>query len=365
MFLPAARSISGRRRAAAPVISMEQLEGRAVLAAAVAGIPDLVAASDSGWPGDVRLTADNKTSVTAPTFSGTAKNAVSVALFSGSTQLGTAPVQNNAWTFSIDPAAALAAGKYSIVAQATNAEGVAGVRSKPLAIEIVTANPNPPSVGVQAASDSGAKGDGITNVSAPVLAGVAPAGSRVILQIDGGSERIVLPVGRSGAWAFKAPALADGAHTVTVRSESVVGLRSAPATLSLTIDTVRPMAKLAFIAADNQIEVTFSRPVRGLALGHFWVSGNLGGSQSSLPLTNRNVVATTGGFTLEPKAGAPAGTVYRIRANTGEAFGGDYRISLVVPKVGIVETQSGAENLLGPTTSDYGLNVKGNPYCVA
>jgi len=365
-FFTSTTSASARRRTRAvraSVITMEHLESRAVLAAAVAGIPDLVTASDSAWPGDVRATTDNKTSVTVPTFSGTARNAVSVTLFNGTTSLGTAPVENNAWKLSIDPAAALAAGRYAISAQATNAQGVAGARSRALVVEVVTAAPAAPTVGLQAASDSGAKGDGITNVKTPVLAGIAPAGSRVILQIDGGSERVVVAA-RTGAWSLKAPALADGRHTVSVRSENVVGLRSDSTTFEFTIDSVRPMAKLDFLTVENQVEVTFSRAVRGLTLGHFVVSGNLGGRPGALPLNHRSVVAATGGFILEPKAGAPAGTVFRIRSVSGEAFGGNYRISLTVPRAGIVETVSGADNLLGLTTNDYGPNVRGNAFCL-
>lgn len=360
MSSAARRDRSKRPLASSASLRVESLEGRAVLAAAIAGVPDLIAANDSGWSA-----TDNRTSVAAPTFSGVARNATSVTLFNGATTLGTVPVVNNAWSFSIDPAAALPAGRYSIVAQATNAENVLGRRSKPLVVEVITANPAAATVGLQAASDSGAKGDGVTNARTPVLAGVAPRGSRVILQIDGGSE-VTLPTNpRTGAWAFKSPVLADGAHSVSVRSENVAGLRSEAATLSLRVDSVRPMAKLAFIAADNQIEVTFSRPVRGLSLSHFVVSGDLGGRQASLRLTNPNVVAATGGFVLEPKAGAVPGTVFRIRANNGDVFGGDYRITLSVPPQGIVETESGADNPLGPTTDAYGFNVRGNPYCNA
>jgi len=366
MFLfTSTTSASARRRTRAvrtSLITMEQLESRAVLAAAVAGIPDLVTDSDSGWLGDVRATRDNKTSVTVPTFSGTARNAVSVTLFNGTTSLGTVPVVNNAWTFPLDPVAPLTAGRHAIIAQATNAQGVAGARSRALAVEVVTAAPAAPTVGLQSASDSGTKGDGVTNVNTPVLVGIAPAGSRVILQIDGGSERVIVAA-RNGAWSFRAPALADGRHTVSVRSESVVGLRSDSKAFEFTIDSVRPMAKLEFLTAENQVEVTFSRAVRGLSLGHFVVSGNLGGRPGALPLNNRNVVAATGGFILEPKAGAPAGTVFRIRSVSGEAFGGDYRISLTVPRAGIVETESGADNLLGLTTNDYGPNVRGNAFC--
>jgi len=354
-------------------LSLECLEVRAVLAAAVAGVPDLVTSSDSAWAGDVRATADNRTFVTTPTFVGGTRNAVSVTLFSGATPLGTVPVVNNGWSFTIGQAAALGDGRYSITAQPTNADGAVGPRSKPLVVEVVTSGPAQPSVGLAAATDSGAKGDGITNVRTPVVSGVAPRGTRVVVQVDGGAEVRVPTNPLNGAWALKTPALGDGVHSVTARSESVVGLQSNLATLSLTIDSVRPMAKLAAVPADGAVEVTFSRPVTGLALGHFTVSGNLGGKQMTLALTNPSVVAETGGFVLEPKAGAPAGTVYRIRSNRGDVFGGDYRITLdlglAVPKPRgaglIVETQSGAANGLGPTTNDFGLNLRGSPYCIA
>lgn len=352
---------------------LERLESRAVLAAVVAGVPNLLPASDSAWAADVRATADNLTTVTTPTFVGVARNAVRVTLFNGATPLATVPVVNNAWAFSIDPAAALAAGRHAISAQATSETGAAGARSKPLVVEVVTAAPSPATVGVAPASDSGLIGDGITNAPNPVVGGIAPRGSRVVLQIDGGAEIRIATNRRTGAWAFRTPALADGDHAITVRAESVVGLQSAPTTLALAIDTVRPMAKLAFISADGEVEVTFSRPVAGLTLGHFTVSGDLGGRQTTLALTNPHVIAETGGFVLEPKAGTPPGTVYRIRSNQGDVFGGEYRITLdisrAVPRprgVGvIVETLSGAANGLAITSDAFGSNVRGNPYCIA
>ena len=352
-------------------LGLEHLESRAVLAAAVAGIPDLVASSDTAWSDDVRATADNRTTVTTPANVGVARNAVSVTLFNGATPLGTVPVVDNAWEFSIDPSAPLAAGRHAIVAQPTTSDGLVGRRSRPLVVEVVTAAPAVPTVGLQPASDSGARGDGITSVRAPVVGGVAPRGTRVVVQIDGGSEIRVGTHPRTGVWALRTPGLADGAHSVTVRSESVVGLRSDPVTLAFTIDSVQPMARLAFIAEAGEIEVTFSRPVTGVRLGQFTVSGDLGGRQMTLPLSNPSVVAETGGFVLEQKVGVPAGTAFRIRSIMGAVFGGEFRITLdrsrLTPRVAgvIVESESGAANVLGPTTDDFGLNLRGNPYCIA
>lgn len=223
----------------------------------------------------------------------------------------------------------------------------------------------PPTIFLQAASNSGSKNDTVTSVRAPVFVGAAPVGSSVILQVDGGGERRIATNPRTGRWSFAAPALADGVHAISARAVTARGGASTTNTLSLTIDGVRPMAKLQYLPLENVIEATFSRPVTGLSLGQFTVSGIVYGASRSLPITHPWVVqATNGGFVLEPKEGAVPGTVYRIRSRSGDVFGGDIRVTLVVPPRGIVEIASGAENPLGPTSNAYGPNVRGNPFCV-
>ena len=125
-------------RAAAPRLGAETLESRAMMAALVrtlaANQPDLAPASDSGWSA-----ADNRTSVSTPTFSGTTRgNVASVNLFDGQTRIGSAPVVNGVWKFTVDPAAALRPGRHAISAQAIDKNGNFGPRSSALPVELIT-----------------------------------------------------------------------------------------------------------------------------------------------------------------------------------------------------------------------------------
>lgn len=324
-------------RASASRLGAESLESRAMMAAFVRSLaasqPDLAAASDSGWSA-----IDNRTSITTPTFSGAVRGAaVSVNLFDGQTQIGTAPVVNGVWTFTVDPAGALPAGRHAFSAQAVDEVGNFGPRSRGLPVELITAAPVAPTIGIDPRSDSGAKGDGFTNVSAPVIGGVAPVGSRVVVKIDGGSDIPVL-VGRWGAWSFR-PVVADGSHTVTALAENVAGLRSTLSTYSFAVDSVRPTAALAFIEADNEVEVRFSRPVSGVDAGDFRITGVFAGRPFDLPLNGQQVVARTGGFSVAQTDAD--GMVYRIRMNRPEIQGGTYSIRIVAANSGIFDKVAG------------------------
>ena len=345
------RSKSAASRAADPQLGAESLESRAMMAAFVrslgAGMPDLAAASDSGWSA-----TDNRTNVTTPTFSGTVRGAaVSVNLFDGQTQIGTAPVVNGVWAFVVDPAGALPQGRHAISAQAIDADGNFGPRSRALPLEVITAAPVAPTVGIDPRSDSGAKGDGFTNLATPIIGGVAPVGSYVVVKVDGGAD-IPLLVGRRGAWSFR-PLLADGSHTVTALAENAAGLRSTLSTFSLTVDSLKPTAALAFIEADNEVEVRFSRPVSGVDAGDFRITGVFAGRPFDLPLNGQQVTARTGGFSVVQTDAD--GRVYRIRMNQPEIQGGTYSIRIVAARSGIFDKVAG-NPLLGtipPATATF------------
>jgi len=319
-------------RTSSPRLGAESLESRSMMAALVrslaAGTPDLAPASDSGWSA-----ADNSTSVTAPTFSGTVRGAATaVKLFDGQTLLGTAPVVNGTYSYAVDPAAALPAGRRIVSAQAVDAEGNFGPRSRPLTVAVITAGPASPTIGLDARSDSGAKGDRLTNVTSPLISGVAPAGSRVVVTVDGGSD-IPVRVGTRGAWSFR-PVVANGPHTITAQAENVAGLRSTLATYTVTIDSLKPTASLTYIEADMEVEVRFSKAVSGVGPGAFRVRGEVDGRRFDLPMNDRRVVASTGGFSVSQVDAD--GMVYRIRMNHHEMMGGTYSIT-TSPNSGIID----------------------------
>jgi hypothetical protein len=120
---------------------------------------------------------------------------------------------------------------------------------------VSTASPLPPpaapsSLTLDHATDSGAQGDNLTNVSQVRIDGVAPLGSTVTL-FDGATA-IGTGVANASTGAFSIAAsapLAEGAHTLTATANSA-GLVSAPSSpLTVTIDTHAPVASLAFATA--------------------------------------------------------------------------------------------------------------------
>ncbi len=102
--------------------------------------------------------------------------------------------------------------------------------------------PAPGGLGLQASSDSGALGDGITNVAAPLLLGSGEANDTVTV-FDG-----TVPVGSAtvevnGSWASQLSTLAEGQHTLTARETDPAANVSGPsAGFSLRLDLTPPVA---------------------------------------------------------------------------------------------------------------------------
>lgn len=232
---PTPRDRRGRRASRAG-FTVERLEPRTMMDAAVrAALPDLVAASDTGISNSDDLTADR-----TPVLTGSVSGPVSqVRLFIDGRRGDLAPVTNGTWTYEVPATAALTAGRHTIAVRPIDTSGRVGKLSPSLPVTIVTAPPAAPTqIGLAAASDSGAKGDGRTFVSAPTIRGRAPADQFVNVTIDGEF------VGRArsdaqGAWSLKAPQLANGDHEVTAVAENRAGLTSAATRFALRTDGER------------------------------------------------------------------------------------------------------------------------------
>ncbi|NDC62875.1 MAG: hypothetical protein EBZ59_02570 [Planctomycetia bacterium] len=313
----------------------EQLESRALLAPVVAGptttAPDLVSASDSG-----PSATDNKTSVAAPIFFGVAKGAAVVNVTDGPTLLGQAQVApGTGYWFFTSPR--LADGPHLIAAQALGPTNVAGRQSKPLRVDIGTVAPAAPTItGLTAATDSGIKGDLRTNVIRPMLFGTAPSGATVSLTVDG------VPVGkatvRAGGWAFTMPKLADGPRAIAARITDVFGNVSEQAVQTVTIDRTTPTAQMSYSYDDLAASITFSRPVTGLSLGAFRVSGRLAsGLAFDQPISSPAVQRVLGNVTLTQQDA----TTYRLQIVTDQLPVGSYVLRLVAKNSRIVDTVAG------------------------
>ncbi len=208
--------------------------------------PGLPAADDSGALGD-GITDDN-----TPRLTGSAEAGSTVQLFIAGSLVGSGPSVGGSYT--ISPGVVLADGTYSITARATDAAGNIGPSSPPFALTIDTAPPAAPAAPrLLAADDSGASGDGTTNVKGPRLTGSAEAGSTVTLFIAGA----VVGTGTATGGTYTipiAPVPADGTYSVTVSATDAAGNASpSGAAFSLTIDTRPPAAPPApgLLAADD------------------------------------------------------------------------------------------------------------------
>ena len=202
----------------------------------------LAPASDSGVAGD------GITNVTTPTITGTGVAGDTVTLYDGSTLVGTATVGTDG-TWSVTTPA-LAAGPHSLAATQTDVAGNVSARSAALPLAIDTAIPPAPTALVLApASDSGVAGDGITNVTTPVIRGTGIVGNTVTLT-DGTATIGTAIVGADGTWSVTTAALAAGPHSLTATQTDVAGNVSAPsAALSLAIDTAIPAPPTALALA--------------------------------------------------------------------------------------------------------------------
>lgn len=346
---------SKQRRAPACRLAAESLETRAVFSA-TALTPDLDAASDTGFS-----QIDNRTSDTTPTFSVQATgDAAAINLVrltrvgrrTVATPIATASTGGGANPFVVTVSAPLAAGRYSIAAQAVDSQGVAGPVSRPIAIEIGTAAPSIPTIGLDGKSDTGFRNDRITSLTNPLLTGRAQRGTVVVVSgpgIAGGSQTVA--VNRNGGWAIRPTGLADGNHDFTAKAVNVFGVESATPTLRITVDTAKPVVTSMQYLGDeiNEIEIEFSRPVLGVDARDFRLTARSYGL-NNVPLNDPRIRNAVGGIVVRPVADS-GGTRYRLAMVRPEIMGGVFEVRLIASKSGIVAASSGNPLLLDRTVS--------------
>nr|WP_246513622.1 Ig-like domain-containing protein [Azospirillum picis] len=202
----------------------------------------LAAASDSGI-----LSNDRLTNITSPTVTGSADAGSTVTLYDGTTSLGTVTAGGGGgWT--ITTSASLSAGLHSLTALAVDVAGNTGAASAALTVTIDTSATTPSALDLVTASDSGVSStDGITNVTAPTIQGLAEANSVVTLR-NGATPLGTATADGSGSWSFTASGWTDGTYTLTATGVDLAGNTSlASSALIVTIDTaIGAPSELAF-----------------------------------------------------------------------------------------------------------------------
>lgn len=199
-------------------------------------LPDLVAASDSGVSN-----ADNITTESNPTFSGTAEADALVSLnrisfyFDG--VIGRGNAEGGSWR--ITNLGAIE-GTYQVRATATDAAGNVSMPSPLLSLTVDRTSPAAPTaLDLAAASDLGRSAtDDLTNVTTPTITGSAENLASVTLS-DGNNE--VGTANSDGSWSLVTSTLPEGSRSLTATATDLAGNTSVPsAALAVAIDTTAP-----------------------------------------------------------------------------------------------------------------------------
>lgn len=196
-------------------------------------------------------------------------------------------------------------------------------------LQIDTAAPGAPTaLSLDTTTDSGTKGDGITNVTQVKIDGTAEPGSTVTLYDSNGTT--VLGTGTAnattGAFAITTTALSNGVHNITATAADAAGNISTHSTPdSITIDTTPPAAPTGLT-----LDSTTDSGAKGDGITSFTqieIDGTaVPGSNVTLYDTNGTTVlgtgtanATTGAFSITTSA-LSAGN-HSITAKTTDAAG--------------------------------------------
>jgi Ca2+-binding RTX toxin-like protein len=188
---------------------------------------------------DSNVVGDGITNVNHLTLTGTAAAGLTIEVFDGATQVGTATADNSgSWSFATGT---LADGSHAFTAIAADGGSNLSAVSAALNVTVDTVAPNAPTV-ASFSPDSNVVGDGVTNVNHLTLTGTAEAGSTVEV-FDGAAQIGTATADGSGAWSFATATLADGSHAFTSEAMDTAGnVSAASAALNVMVDTIAPNA---------------------------------------------------------------------------------------------------------------------------
>ncbi|AZD35976.1 T1SS secreted agglutinin RTX [Pseudomonas chlororaphis subsp. aurantiaca] len=199
------------------------------------------------------VTDDNK-----PTISGKAEANSTVVILDKDVEIGRVKVNSSgSWTFT--PSTALADGAHTLSAKAIDAAGNS-TTSDSFALTVNTVAPSKPTIDTvyddQGSITGNLKAGAVTDDTKPTISGKAQAGSTVVIS-DKGAEIGRVTADSGGKWTFTpTTALADGAHTLQVKSIDTAGNSATSDSFGFTIDTVAPSKPTIDTVYDDQGTIT-------------------------------------------------------------------------------------------------------------
>jgi len=193
-----------------------------------------------------------------------------------------------AGTIAVGVTTVLSEGQHAIRSRITDLAGNVGAVSPAFTLTVDLTPPSAPgNLGLDASSDTGDPGDGITQDSTPTISGTGGTPGEIISLYDGnGTSPVgVAVVGGDGKWSVTPAApLSGGAHSLTVTTTDMGGNesgRSQP--LSVTVDTAKPTLVTAETTLDGtRVVLTFNETLSATtaAVSGFAVQSGTGSTLS-------------------------------------------------------------------------------------
>ncbi|WP_158286402.1 Ig-like domain-containing protein [Chitinophaga sp. S165] len=177
---------------------------------------------------------------TKPTISGAAEPNSTVTIYVDGVVVGTTPADANGhYTYTFNPA--LSQGAHSITATATDAAGNTSTPGGPLTFSIDAVAPDVPEAPVL----PGINTPGLVNTGTPTITGKGEPGTTITVYTDDKAVGTAV-VDANGDWSYTYdPALAEGAHNITVTASDKQGNESAHSNeVILTVDLTRPQVSM-------------------------------------------------------------------------------------------------------------------------
>lgn len=317
---------------------------------------DLISSSDSG-----NSDTDNLTNDTAPVVGGTGDPGSTIAIYEGSTQVGTAIVDSSGhWTATLS---LTNEGLHSLTAIAIDAAGNVSTASAALPVVIdVTAPFAPASMLLSAPSDSGVQGDNLTNDTTPTLTGTAEAGSTIIIKNSAGNVVATAVADSSGNWTATTSALPSGQNVLSVTATDAAGNVSTNGTVTISIDTAAPTTIASLTSASDTVGTLSGNTVGSHNDGitndttpEFTGTGEAG-NVITLVLENgtyQTTVDSSGSWTIDTGA-ATIGALTTSSTNTFVTFSSGSALDLALPNNGANVDNKKAFNVSITATDDAG-----------
>ncbi|EFP1333974.1 Ig-like domain repeat protein [Salmonella enterica] len=193
--------------------------------------------------------ADNTTSNTTPTLTGTADANATITLIIGGNRYITTANADGEWAIPLTHA--LTDGAYHYTVTATDSAN--NTTSSTATITIDTTAPDHLTGGLDTTSETGGTGSHLTNQTMPTFSGVTENGATVTLMINGNTYTAV--AGENGKWSITLPEagkLADGSYPYTIIVTDASGnMSNAQVNGNVTVQHTPPSANAGLHAGSD------------------------------------------------------------------------------------------------------------------